>query len=137
MQPKPVIRYAGAQELALAGENIMQAALLTTKASNPKGLLYPLLVIAAIAVIIFSVLGAAAIAGWLPRAQSGNQSANANSLPQTQRAPAAPSAERGIDYRVADNRTADYRGADHRATNSRTADNREVKVSNGRVVKTG
>ncbi len=48
----------------------MQAALLTTKASNQRGLLYPLLVIAAISVIIFSVLGAAAIAGWLPRADS-------------------------------------------------------------------
>lgn len=48
----------------------MQAALLTTKASNQRGLLYPLLIIAAISVIIFSVLGAAAIAGWLPRADS-------------------------------------------------------------------
>lgn len=87
----------------------MQAALLTTKASNPKGLLYPLLVIAAISVIIFSVLGAAAIAGWLPRAQSGNQSASDKPLAQTQGAPAAPSVERGTDYRVADSRTADNR----------------------------
>ena len=102
----------------------MQAALLRTKASNPRGLLYPLLVIAAISVIIFSVLGAAAIAGWLPRAQSGNPSATEQPLPQAQGALAAPSVERGADYRVADNRTAGYRGADNRAADSRTADSR-------------
>ena len=48
----------------------MPAALLTTKAADQRGLLYPLLVVAAISVIIFSVLGAAAIAGWFPRSES-------------------------------------------------------------------
>jgi len=31
------------------------------------GLLYPMMVIAAIAVIVFSVLGIASISGWMPR----------------------------------------------------------------------
>ena len=48
----------------------MQAALLTSKTASQRGWLYPLLIIAALSVIIFSVLGAAAIAGWLPRAES-------------------------------------------------------------------
>jgi outer membrane lipoprotein SlyB len=100
----------------------MQAALLTTKASNPKGVLYPLLVIAAISVIILSILGAAAIAGWLPRAQSGNE----KSPPQQQGAITAPSTERGGDYRVADNRDTDNRAADNRVAESRGADNRDM-----------
>jgi hypothetical protein len=33
-----------------------------------RGLLYPLMVIAAIAVIVFSVLGMATIMGWMPSA---------------------------------------------------------------------
>jgi outer membrane lipoprotein SlyB len=100
----------------------MQAALLRTKASNPKGVLYPLLVIAAISVIILSVLGAAAIAGWLPRAQSSNE----KTAPQQQGAITAPSAERGADYRGADNRVADNRAADNRVAESRGADNRDM-----------
>jgi outer membrane lipoprotein SlyB len=88
----------------------MQAALLRMKASNRKGLLYPLLVIAAIAVIIFSALGAATVAGWLPRAQSSSE----KSSPQQQGAAATPAPERGGDYRVAGNRTADDRGAGNR-----------------------
>lgn len=63
-------RLSGARRVGTAGEFIMQAALLTSKTSSQKGWLYPLLIIAAISVIIFSVLGAAAIAGWLPRAES-------------------------------------------------------------------
>jgi hypothetical protein len=35
------------------------------------GLLYPMLVIAAVAVITFSILGIASIIGWLPAAGSG------------------------------------------------------------------
>ncbi|HEV7820528.1 MAG TPA: glycine zipper 2TM domain-containing protein [Burkholderiales bacterium] len=97
----------------------MQAALLTTKASHPRGVLYPLLVIAAISVIIFSALGAAAIAGWLPRAQSGGD----RQLPQQQAPTNVPSNERGVDNRVSSNhfaaapegaRTADRRAADPR-----------------------
>lgn len=44
----------------------MQAALLRSKRAGRRGVLYPLLVIVAISVIIFSALGAAALAGWLP-----------------------------------------------------------------------
>jgi hypothetical protein len=35
------------------------------------GLLYPLLVIAAVAVIVFSIVGMATISGWMPRAIVG------------------------------------------------------------------
>jgi hypothetical protein len=63
-------RLSGVRRVGTAGEFIMPAALLTSKTSSQKGWLYPLLIIAAISVIIFSVLGAAAIAGWLPRAES-------------------------------------------------------------------
>jgi outer membrane lipoprotein SlyB len=51
----------------------MQAVLLQPKKANRKGLLYPLLVVAAISVIVFSAVGAAALAGWLPRAESALQ----------------------------------------------------------------
>ena len=37
-----------------------------------RGLLYPMMVIAAIAVIVFSILGIAAITGWMPSALSGS-----------------------------------------------------------------
>ncbi len=49
----------------------MRAVLLQPKA-NHQGWLYPLLIIAAISVIILSAIGAAALAGWLPRAESAN-----------------------------------------------------------------
>jgi hypothetical protein len=39
------------------------------------GLLYPMMVIAAIAVIVFSILGIASIAGWLPSGLVGRASA--------------------------------------------------------------
>jgi len=59
----------------------MQAALLRPKAAHRRGLLYPLLIIAAISVIIFSAMGAAALAGWLPRAESAPQKqSNAQNL---------------------------------------------------------
>jgi hypothetical protein len=48
----------------------MQAVLSESKRSNRKGFLFPLLVAAAISVIIFSALGAAALAGWLPRSEA-------------------------------------------------------------------
>ncbi|MDB5867450.1 MAG: hypothetical protein JWO70_5256 [Betaproteobacteria bacterium] len=41
------------------------------------GLLYPLMVIAAVAVIVFSILGIASIAGWMPHAMVGSGSAMA------------------------------------------------------------
>ncbi len=88
----------------------MQAALLRMKAPNQKGLLYPLLIIAAIAVIIFSALGAAAIAGWLPRAESTGE----KTLPQQQGDAASPQ-QRGVaaaqyPERVAHNHVGDDRG---------------------------
>ena len=41
-----------------------------------RGLLYPLMVIAAIAVIVFSVLGMATLMGWMPSALANAQSAD-------------------------------------------------------------
>ena len=38
--------------------------------AQPYGLLYPLMLIAAIAVIVFSILGIVSIAGWMPNALS-------------------------------------------------------------------
>ncbi len=40
--------------------------------ANHKDWLYPLLVIAAVLVIILSAIGAATLAGWLPRAETPN-----------------------------------------------------------------
>lgn len=37
-----------------------------------RGLLYPMMVIAAIAVIVFSILGIISIAGWMPNVLSGS-----------------------------------------------------------------
>ena len=44
---------------------------------EPRGLLYPLMVIAAIALIVFSLLGIATITGWMPSAlaHSGTETA--------------------------------------------------------------
>src|SRR6202007_1299588 len=39
---------------------------------NSDGLLYPMMVIAAIAVIVFSIAGIASISGWLPNALRGD-----------------------------------------------------------------
>ena len=39
------------------------------------GLLYPMMVIAAIAVIVFSIVGIASMAGWLPNSLIGRASA--------------------------------------------------------------
>jgi hypothetical protein len=40
----------------------------------PQGLLYPMMVIAAIAVIVFSILGIASITGWMPHSLVGSGS---------------------------------------------------------------
>ena len=47
------------------------------------GLLYPMLVIAAISVIILSVMGIAAMMGWLPSALSGRESAYDHPVPSS------------------------------------------------------
>jgi outer membrane lipoprotein SlyB len=59
---------------------------MTRTYSRPPDLLYPMMVIAAIAVIVFSILGIASMAGWMPRAMIGSHTAtaadtNATTLP--------------------------------------------------------
>jgi hypothetical protein len=44
------------------------------------GLLYPMMVIAAIAVIVFSIVGIATIAGWMPSALSATSMSQAQAL---------------------------------------------------------
>ena len=43
------------------------------RSTDGRGLLYPLMVIAAIAVIAFSILGIASIAGWMPKAMASTE----------------------------------------------------------------
>ena len=43
--------------------------------TSTSGLLYPMMVIAAIAVIVFSILGIASIPGWMPHAMVGSGTA--------------------------------------------------------------
>ncbi len=50
----------------------METGMLNMKVLSRKGLLYPMLVIAAVSVIIFSAFGVATITGLLPRAESMN-----------------------------------------------------------------
>jgi len=67
---------------------------------QPYGLLYPLMLIAAIAVIVFSILGIATIAGWMPNAFSA-----ANAAPRyvaTESLGAAASAAVGVGGRAFD-----------------------------------
>jgi hypothetical protein len=44
------------------------------RSSQPYGLLYPVMLIAAIAVIVFSILGIVSVAGWMPGALSASVS---------------------------------------------------------------
>jgi hypothetical protein len=44
-----------------------------------RGLLYPLMVIAAIALIVFSLLGIATVTGWMPRALADSDTETARS----------------------------------------------------------
>lgn len=41
------------------------------RCAQPQGLLYPMLLIAGIAVIVFSILGIASITSWMPSGLSG------------------------------------------------------------------
>ena len=43
-----------------------------SQSRSTSGLLYPMMVIAAIAVIVFSIVGIASITGWMPRAMVGS-----------------------------------------------------------------
>lgn len=72
------------------------------------GLLYPLMVIAAIAVIVFSIVGIVAISGWMPTAMvgappvstmrdSGVTHSTRSAIPEEPKAPSAfPCAECGV-----------------------------------------
>jgi outer membrane lipoprotein SlyB len=73
------------------------------------GLLYPLMVIAAIAVIVFSIVGIVAISGWMPNAMvgaappvstmpaSGVTHGTRTAIPEEPKAPSAfPCAECGV-----------------------------------------
>jgi outer membrane lipoprotein SlyB len=73
------------------------------------GLLYPLMVIAAIAVIVFSIVGIVAISGWMPTAmvgaapavgtvpESGVTQSSRTAIPaESKAAPAFPCAECGV-----------------------------------------
>jgi len=46
------------------------------RSGQPYGLLYPLMLIAAVAVIVFSILGIASIAGWMPGALAASNTAS-------------------------------------------------------------
>ena len=69
-----------------------------------QGLLYPLMVIAAIAVIVFSIAGIAAIAGWMPSSMlSGTASATAKPEPVTPKPDAvAPAPRKGAAFQCAE-----------------------------------
>jgi outer membrane lipoprotein SlyB len=56
----------------------MESSMLNMKVWSRNGLLYPMLVIAAISVIVFSVLGVATMTGLLPRAESMNNARATN-----------------------------------------------------------
>ena len=45
---------------------------LSREMRSTTGLLYPMMIIAAIAVSVFSIIGIASIMGWMPRAMLGN-----------------------------------------------------------------
>lgn len=52
----------------------MQTKILRKKVLGRNGMLYPMLVIAAVSVVIFSAFGVAMMTGLLPRAESMNAS---------------------------------------------------------------
>jgi outer membrane lipoprotein SlyB len=79
------------------------------------GLLYPLMVIAAIAVIVFSIVGIVAISGWMPNAMVGaappvstlpdsavTQSGHSAVPAEVNGAPAFPCAECGVIKSIRD-----------------------------------
>ncbi len=62
----------------------------THAASSPRSAMHPMILIAAIAVTLFSAAGIAAIMGWIPTTKSGEPTVTATSVPAT--APQAPTA---------------------------------------------
>lgn len=70
---------------------------------NNPGLLYPMMVIAAIAVIVFSIVGIASMSGWMPNAMLGNGTAMAAVVGIEEEAtPAFQCAECGVIQSVRD-----------------------------------
>src|SRR5688572_17233359 len=61
---------SGAKPNAVMKGKIME--LSRERSPEARGLLYPLMLIAAIAVIAFSILGIASIAGWMPKAMASS-----------------------------------------------------------------
>ena len=55
---------------------------------NAEGLLYPMMVIAAVAVIVFSLVGTASVTGWMPSAMESG--AGDRPLEHRRRCPRAP-----------------------------------------------
>ncbi|HUP95958.1 MAG TPA: hypothetical protein VM164_13690 [Burkholderiales bacterium] len=86
-----------------------------------QGLLYPMMVIAAIAVIVFSIVGIATVTGWMPRAligdavtvESGSVAETTVIMPDAQRTgPAFQCVECGVIESV---REIERRSAAHQA----------------------
>jgi hypothetical protein len=71
--------------------------------AQPYGLLYPMMLIAAIAVIVFSILGIVSIAGWMPSALSASSVADQRlSSGKAPRASAAVSARNSPVFECAE-----------------------------------
>ena len=68
------------------------------RSTNSAGLLYPMMIIAAIAVVVFSIIGIASMMGWMPRAMLGTTTAVAAVEPQPTEytSPAFQCAECGV-----------------------------------------
>ena len=70
---------------------------------NNPGLLYPMMIIAAIAVIVFSIIGIASITGFMPNAMVGKGTAVAAAFDvEEQATPAFQCAECGVIQSVRD-----------------------------------
>lgn len=63
----------------------MQTARVLEKRTN---LLYPLMLIAAVTVIMFSIMGIATMMGWLPSAQSNDPARRTEAVVRNEEAPA-------------------------------------------------
>ena len=66
------------------------------------GLLYPMMIIAAIAVIVFSIVGIASMAGWMPNAMLGSRTTVAAQTVESLEAPTFQCAECGVIQSVRD-----------------------------------
>ena len=70
------------------------------RSTDSAGLLYPMMIIAAIAVVVFSIIGIASMMGWMPRAMLGTPTAvaavEATAVPTEYTSPAFQCAECGV-----------------------------------------